>query len=110
MKMKINFKGLDKLQKKIDDAVEAVREQPGSERFTLANLLDDDFLKAHTNYSNYEELLNAAGYEMTSVIEDDDEAGMEQFRNKLTEAAGYESFDQLIADAYGMKLKIALSK
>jgi hypothetical protein len=104
MSIKFSFSGLDKIQKKFDDAIEKIREHPDSDRYQLAYLFDESFLTEHTKFSNYEELLNAAGYEMTDEIEEDEES-LEEFKNKLAEAAGFSSFTELATAAYAKKLR-----
>ena len=79
----IDTSGLDKLQKKLEEV-------HGTHEVSTDDLMTDDFIRDQTNFSNWQELMDAGGVESNDDLK---QAGFCDFIRSNTQ---FESFDDML--------------
>jgi len=100
LKIKSDFSGLDEFHRKL-------KSLDGTNRVSFAELFDRNFMVAHTNFSSFEDLLEAGGYDANSeedflAIPDDE---FDEHIRSVTKFSSWEEMQQQAA-ANWMKKKL----
>jgi hypothetical protein len=62
---KLEIKGLDEAQQRLDDMTKRAAELDGKQQsVSLGNLLNDGFIAAHSKYASFDELLAASPFKV----------------------------------------------
>ncbi len=64
--MAMKIKGLDKLQKNLNELEKKVKDIDGKHNVPLSELLDDSFISSCSSFSNLDDLIKASGFKVES--------------------------------------------
>ena len=103
--MKIEIKGLDKLQRQLKDLEQRAKSLHGEHQVSFEELFPAEFMRKHTEFPSIGEMVAASGYkvETTDDFEKIPAAEWDAFVSKRTHFANWEEMHGKAAEEYFAK-------
>ncbi len=92
--MKIEIKGLDKMQRNLEDLKKRAASLEGTNRVPFSELFDQGFLAQHSRFSSFSELLDAGGFVVNSQ-EDFKAIPDGEFDKHVSENTDFDSWEDM---------------
>lgn len=95
---KTTIKGLDKLQRQLDELQRKVEKASGTHEVPIEELLTPDFMLRFTNFSSAQEMFDASGLDFETQ-EDFDALPVDQLDAFIAANTQFNTWDELVAAA-----------
>jgi hypothetical protein len=91
----IKITGLEELEKNLKDLADKAAALDGEHNVKASELLHDDFIARHTNFSSLEDMFKAGGFEVKTQ-EEFDALPQEELDTFIRSISTFESWDEMI--------------
>jgi len=102
--MGFKTEGFDELKKKLDDMKKKAEKLNGEHSVPLDELLDSSFMRQHTSYTSFDELLQDGGYSVESQ-EDFESIPDDEFDRHVQKHTSFNDWQEMREAAAGDWLK-----
>lgn len=96
--MSLKFDGFDELEKELKTLQKKASELEGTHDVPLDELFTSDFLKKHSSFSSFDELLSAGNFEVNSQ-EDFDAIPDDVFDRHIASVTDFDSWESMLGEA-----------
>jgi hypothetical protein len=96
--MGFELEGLDELKNKLNDIARRADGMDGENEVPVTELCNPSFMKEHTSYSSFEDLLEDGGYEVTSP-EDFEAVPDDEFDQHIQRNTSFDSWEGMMGAA-----------
>lgn len=96
--MSMEIKGLDKLKKQLEKMEKGAKKLEGEHSIPLDELFTPSFMRKHTSFSSFDELLEAGGFQVESQ-EDFEEIPDEVFDKHIAKTTRFKSWEDMLQEA-----------
>jgi len=96
--MKVKWHGFDKLEKRLKQMQKAAKELQNTKQVSFDELFTETFMKKHTDFTSFEELLESGGFEVNSQ-EDFESIPDDVFDKHIAEHTRFSSWQEMLDSA-----------
>lgn len=96
--MGFEISGLDELQNILQELADKAKELEGGHEVSFDELFTEQFMSTHTNFSNFNELLDASPFEVNSN-EDFEAIPDDEFDKYISQVTKFESWECMLEKA-----------
>lgn len=96
--MSFELKGFDELQNRLQELADKAKELSGEYEVNFAELFIEEFMTKHTNFSNFNELLDASPFEVNSA-EDFKAIPDAEFDQYISQVTNFDSWESMLEEA-----------
>jgi len=96
--MGFELEGFDELSNKLNDMAKKAEELDGENEVPVTELCNPSFMKKHTSYASFDELLKDGGYEVESV-EDFEAIPEDEFDRHIRRNTSFDNWEDMLEAA-----------
>lgn len=94
--MKIDIEGFDKLKKNLDDIKSNINENY-EQKVDIVELLSPDFMQKHSQFSNFDEMVELSEFDEESFDEDFDEiTASDEWNDYVTDRTKFKDWEEMM--------------
>lgn len=96
--MRLNFSGIEKLQKDLKKMQQAAKDLNGTHNVSFSELFTEDFMLKYTSHSDIYTLLNAGGF-LVNDNDDFDSIPKDALDKHISEVTEFNTWDEMLDKA-----------
>lgn len=96
--MSFELKGFDELQNKLQELADKAEKLSCEHEVSFAELFVEEFMVKHTNFSSFNELLDASPFEVNSA-EDFKAIPDDEFDQYISQVTNFDSWESMLEEA-----------
>lgn len=101
MKPNFEMKGMDKLQKRIEELKKSIKGIEGVKNVSLIELIPDNFIKRNSKFDSLQKMVDSSAIEINS----NKDFESEKWNNFVKENTKFSSWEEMISTAHGEWVK-----